>query len=136
VTAIFALLLAAAAPAATPTPEPPSVPMDVAKARVAMIKTLLGAASSGSDSALKSVIGPDANANFNGAVSALDAKAIAPLGSCRRNGPFTVSEDGVMVKMACTGTLPADATVLFTFTNEKISSVVAGPSAPPVPAGA
>lgn len=124
--AMIALFLAAAA---APEPaDPPSVPMDVAKARVEMVKTLL--ASAGGGGSLKAISGEGANTNIGGAIAALTPSAIAPLQSCTRSGPFTVSEYGVMVRMACSGSLPADATLLVTFADEKIVSVVAGPSAP------
>ena len=138
--AVFAILMAAAAPQAVAAPQPdadqPSVPMDVAKARVAKVKTLLASATSGDALPLKDVSMLDATANFGGAPTALTVAAIAPLKSCTRNGPFTVSPYGVMVRMSCTGTLPPDATVFVNFTDEMISSVVAGPSAPAVTAPA
>ena len=137
--AVFAMILAAAAPqaaAAQPDDDPPSVPMDVAKARVEKVKTLLAAAASGDDRSIKDISTLDATANFAGKLTSLSPAAIAPLKSCTRNGPFTVSAYGVMLKMTCTGTLPTDATVFVNFANEMVSSVVAGPSAPPIAGGA
>ncbi len=131
--ALISILLAAAATAdAPPPPPPPAVSMDVAKARVAKVKTLLAVAVSGDSVTLNSVIGAGANANMNGTTSPLTVAAIAPLRSCTRKGPFTVSDDAVSMGMTCTGSLPADTTVFITFAAEQISSVVAGPSAPPV----
>lgn len=131
--AMVTMILAAAAVQAPA--EAPSVAMDVARARVEMVKSLLASAGSGNAAALEAISGPGANANINGAIAPLAPAALAPLGSCSRSGPFTVSEYGVMLKMACNGSLPADATVLVTFAEEKIVSVVAGPSAPALAVG-
>lgn len=133
--ALFAILLTQAAPAAAPAPAPtevPTVEMSIARARVAKVRTLLSSVTSGDAAALAPVLAPGASANVNGVISPLGVLTLAPLQSCTRKGPFNANADQVIITMTCTGSLPAAASVMVGFTAEQISSVVVGPAAPPV----
>ena len=124
-----------------PAPTPPAVSMDVARARVAKVKTLLAVAANGNAAALAPIAAPGATTDINGIMGLLKPEAIAPLKGCTRVKPFEVNEDAVVLTMRCTGGLPADTTTEIDFDGELIAKVSAAqtvyrPSTPPAPPAA